>query len=84
MYPDVTLDELIEHKIKMVIYANQSLRAAYTSMSKILGDIKNGKLKENSNNISSMEEIFQLQQMYEIKEEEEEIKDELRKMGYID
>ena len=83
-YPDVTLDELIEHKIKMVIYANQSLRAAYTSMSKILGDIKNGKLKKNSNNISSMEEIFQLQQMYEIKEEEEEIKDELRKMGYID
>jgi len=83
-YPDVTIDDLVDHKIKIVIYANQSLRAAYTSMSSILNNIKNGKLKENIDNISSMEDIFQLQKMYEVKEEEEEIEDELRKMGYID
>ena len=83
-YPDVTIDDLVKHKIKIVIYANQSLRAAYSSMNMILSNIKNGKLKENSNNISSMEDIFQLQKMYEIKEEEKEIQDELQKMGYID
>ncbi len=83
-YPDVTIDDLVKHKIKIVIYANQSLRAAYSSMNTILSNIKNGKLKENSKNISSMEDIFQLQKMYEIKEEEKEIQDELQKMGYID
>ncbi len=83
-YPNVTIDDLVKHKIKIVIYANQSLRAAYSSMNMILSNIKNGKLKENSNNISSMEDIFQLQKMYEIKEEEKEIQDELQKMGYID
>ena len=83
-YPDVTIDDLVKHKIKIVIYANQSLRAAYSSMNTILSNIKNGKLKENSKNISSMEDIFQLQKMYEIKEEEKEIQDELKKMGYID
>ncbi len=34
-YPTVSLDELISHKIKMVIYANQSLRAAHAAMSVI-------------------------------------------------
>ena len=29
-YPSVGLNELIEHKIKMLIYANKSLRVAYT------------------------------------------------------
>jgi len=34
-YPSVSLDELITHKIKMVIYANQSLRAAHVAISKV-------------------------------------------------
>ena len=83
-YPNVKLNELVNHKIKMVIYANQTLRAAYTSMEKILKIIKDEKLEENNDKISSMENIFHLQQMYEVKKEEEEIENELRKMGYID
>ena len=31
-----------------------------------------------------MEKIFDLQKMYDVKEEEREIKEELKKMGYID
>ena len=31
-----------------------------------------------------MEKIFELQKMYDVKEEEEEIKKELKKMGYMD
>ena len=83
-YPNVGLDELIDHKIKIVIYANQTLRASYTSMKSILQIIKNDELKNNNDKISSMEDIFQLQHSYKIKEEEEEIKAELKKMGYMD
>ena len=36
------------------------------------------------NDIVSMEKIFELQKMYDIKEEEKEIEAELKKMGYID
>ena len=35
-YYSVNIDELIEHKIKMVIYANQTLRAAHFALSKLL------------------------------------------------
>jgi len=83
-YPNVGLEELIDHKIKIVIYANQTLRASYTSMKSILQFIKNDELKNNNDKISSMEDIFQLQRSYKIKEEEEEIKAELKKMGYMD
>ena len=40
-YPSVSIDELISHKIKMVIYANQSLRIAHASMLRILKKINN-------------------------------------------
>ena len=83
-YPNVGLEELIDHKIKIVIYANQTLRASYTSMKSILQFIKNDELKNNNDKISSMEDIFQLQRSYKIKEEEEEIKAELKKIGYMD
>jgi len=83
-YPTVSLDDLISHKIKMVIYANQSLRVAHSAMSRVLREINNTKkLSEIHEEMSSMEDIFELQEMYEVKKEEEDIKKELKKMGYI-
>ena len=83
-YPNVKLSELAKHKIKMIIYANQTLRAAYAAMNRVLEEIKNSdspaSVKEN---ISSMDEIFKLQKMYELKNEEDMIKRNLKKMGYI-
>jgi phosphoenolpyruvate phosphomutase len=83
-YDTVTLDDLISHKIKMVIHANQTLRAAHASMSRILRQMINtdslSKVKEE---ISSMEEIFELQEMYNIKDKEKELEKELKKLGYI-
>ena len=38
-YPNVTINELINHKIKMIIYANQTLRAAHASISRLLKQI---------------------------------------------
>jgi len=84
-YSGVTTKELIEHKIKMVIYANQTLRTSHIHISKLLEELKKfGNLNQISQEMSSMEDIFKLQQMYGIKKEEENIKNELRKMGYID
>jgi phosphoenolpyruvate phosphomutase len=83
-YPSVGLDELIEHKIKMVIYANQSLRVAYTAMSRVLNEINHvNRLTEVKEEMTSMEKIFDLQEMYNIKKEEKDIETELKKLGYL-
>jgi phosphoenolpyruvate phosphomutase len=83
-YPSVKLDELISHKIKMVIYANQSLRAAHNVMLKVLKDIlKKDTLDEINIELSSMNDIFKLQEMYKINDQEKSIENDLKKMGYI-
>ena len=80
----VSLDELISHKIRMVIHANQTLRAAHASMSRILKQmINSNSLSEVKEEISSMEDIFHLQEMFNIQEKEKEIENELKKLGYI-
>ena len=84
-YDSVKLSEIISHKIKMVIYANQTLRAAHASMSRVLKQMINANsLSEISEKISSMEDIFNLQEMYDIKTKEKELEGELRKLGYVD
>ena len=83
-YDSVKIDELIDHKIKLVIYANQTLRAAHASMTRILKQmINSNSLKEMKEEISSMEDIFDLQNMYDMKTKEKDLEDELRKLGYI-
>ena len=52
-------------------------------MSSILKKIKDEKLHEVENELSSMEDIFKLQKMYSIKEKEEGIEKELKRKGYI-
>ena len=83
-YPTVKLDELISHNIKMIIYANQTLRVAHASISKILKQLKNSaSISDISEDLSSVQEIFQLQEMYNIKKQEDKIEKNLKKMGYI-
>jgi len=83
-YDSVSVDELISHKIKMVIHANQTLRASHAAMSRILKQMRNSNsLSEVTEEISSMEDIFHLQEMFNIQEKEKEIENELKKMGYI-
>ena len=82
-YPSVNLDELISHKIRMVIYANQSLRVAHSAMSRVLQEINKTKsLTEVKEKMSTMEQIFELQEMYNIKQEEDAVEEELKKLGY--
>ena len=83
-YPNVTIEQLISHKIKMAIFANQTLRAAYTSMSRLLSEIMGANsMSEIKTELSTMEDIFRLQEMYKVKNQEEKIEKNLRKMGYI-
>jgi len=82
-YPTVKFDELIAHKIKMVIFANQTLRATHASISRLLNQISKAKsLSEIKEELSTMEDIFNLQEMYEVKRQEEIIEKNLKKMGY--
>ncbi|RZD41911.1 MAG: phosphoenolpyruvate phosphomutase [Thaumarchaeota archaeon] len=83
-YPTVTLDELKNNNVKMVVYANQSLRAAHWAMSEHLNQLSNVKsLSEVKTNLTSMEDIFHLQEMYKIKKQESDIEKDLKKLGYI-
>ena len=83
-YGNVTINELEEHNVKMVIYANQSLRIAHKSMSRLLRKLKNAQsLDDVSEDMSSMEDIFELQKMFDVKLQEKDIEEKLKKMGYI-
>ena len=83
-YGRVKINELSAHKIKMVIYANQSLRIAHKSMSRLLKKLKNAEsLDEIDEELSSMEDIFELQKMFEIHSQEKDIEEKLKNMGYI-
>ena len=83
-YDSVGIDELIAHKIKVVIHANQTLRVAHYYMSKFLEKMnKTNSLHDIKEPMSSMEDIFEIQEMYDIKSKEKEIEEELKKLGYI-
>tara|TARA_Y100000310_G_scaffold39193_1_gene36796 strand:+ start:217 stop:1113 length:897 start_codon:yes stop_codon:yes gene_type:complete len=83
-FPTVKTDELISHKIKMIIYANQTLRVTHAVISKLLKQLRNStSINDISIDMSSMQEIFQLQETYNIKKQEEKIEKDLKKMGYV-
>lgn len=83
-YYSVTIDELIQHKIKMTIYANQTLRASHAAIKKILAEMIQAKsMSEIEPKISSMEDIFQLQEMYDLKTYEAVLEEKFKKFGYI-
>ena len=68
----------------MVIYANQTLRIAHKSMMTLLQKLnKANSLDEVKEDISTMDEIFELQKMFEIHSQEKDIERKLKNMGYI-
>ena len=82
-YNSVKIEELIQHKIKMTIYANQTLRASHASITKILDKmIKAENMKEVDKDISSMADIFELQEMYDLKTHDAELEEKYKKLGY--
>ncbi len=83
-YNSVKISELIDHKIRMIIFANQTLRTAHLAMSKLLKEMLSSEsISDVFQEMSNMEDIFKLQEMYEHKSREGKIEEELKKMGYI-
>ena len=83
-YDSVKISELESHKIKMVIYANQTLRVAHMAMTRLLEEmIKADHISDVKDRMSTMEDIFDLQEMYDIKNKEKKLEEELKKLGYI-
>jgi len=82
-YTFVKIDELIQHKIKLVIYANQTLRSAHSSMTKLLKELVSAQsISEVKEDMSSMEEIFKLQEMYNYTVHERELNKKTKELGY--
>ena len=68
----------------MVIYANQSLRAAHNIMLKVLEEtLEKESLDQVNTELSTMNDIFKLQEMYKINDQEKMIQKNLKKMGYM-
>jgi len=83
-YDSVKISELGSHKIKMVIYANQTLRVAHFALSKLLKEMRDSNnMSKLQKQMSSMDDIFKLQEMYDVKSQEKSIEEKLRKLGYI-
>jgi len=83
-YDSVKISDLSSHNIKMVIYANQTLRVAHIAMTKLLQElVKADRISEVKDKISTMQDIFDLQQMYGINNQERELEEKLKKLGYI-
>ena len=83
-YDSVKISELEAHKIKMVIYANQTLRVAHMAMSRLLKEMINADhISDIKDKMSTMQDIFSLQEMYDIKNKEKKLEEELKKLGYI-
>ena len=83
-YDNVKISELESHKIKMVIYANQTLRVAHMAITKLLREMVNAEsISDVNEEMSTMQDVFNLQEMYDIKSKEKKLEEELKKLGYI-
>ena len=83
-YDNVKISELSLHNIKMIIFANQTLRASHLAMTKLLREMVNTEhISTIEQEISTMQDIFNLQEMYDIKSKEKKLEEELKKLGYI-
>jgi len=71
-YPDLTVTRIKAlEKVKMVIYGNHAIRAAVTSMQRVFARIlADGGIQGVSKEIVSVEEIFRLQRMDQVKADE--------------
>lgn len=70
-YPTITLEEISRLGIKMVIYANQGLRASIKAVNEVLSKIRSCGLDSVDGDIVSMSKVFELQGMPQMKLQEQ-------------
>jgi phosphoenolpyruvate phosphomutase len=71
-YPDLTVERIKAlGKVKMVIYGNHAIRASVTAMRQVFARIlADGGIQNVNKEIVSVEEIFRLQRMDQVKADE--------------
>ena len=83
-YDSVKISDLNSHNIKMIIYANQTLRVAHLAITKLLREMINAeRISDINEEMSTMQDLFNLQEMFSLKEKEKELENQLKKLGYI-
>ena len=83
-YDRVKISELSLHNIKMIIFANQTLRVSHLAMTKLLRKMVDTEhISSIKQEMSTMQDIFNLQEMYDIKNKEKKLEEEFKKLGYI-
>jgi len=83
-YDNVKISDLSSHNIKMIIFANQTLRVTHLAITKLLREMVNAEsISDVNEEMSTMQDVFNLQEMYDIKSKEKKLEEELKKLGYI-
>ena len=80
-FPTVTLDELKSRGVEMVVYAHQTTLAAFAAVSDVIKQMSKIKsLSELNTKMASMEDLFNLQGMQQIKDHESFVEEEVKKL----
>jgi phosphoenolpyruvate phosphomutase len=80
-YPTVTLDELKSHGVRMVVYAHQTTLAAFAAVSDVIKQMSKVKSLSDLNvKLASMDDVFKLQRMQQIRDHESFIEEEIKKL----
>ena len=80
-FPTVTLDELKSRGVGMIVFAHQTTLAAFAAISDVVKQMSKIKsLDDLETKLASMDDLFKLQGMHKIREQEHFIEEEVKKM----
>jgi len=81
-FPTVTLDELKSRGVGMVVFAHQTTLAAFAAVSDVVKQMSKIKsLNDLETKLASMDDLFKLQGMHKIREHEDFIEEEIKKLN---
>ena len=80
-FPTVALDELKSRGVQMVVFAHQTTLAAFAAISDVVKQMSEIKsLNDLSTKLASMDDLFKLQGMHKIRDHENFIEEEVKKL----
>jgi len=80
-FPTVTLDELKSRGVGMVVFAHQTTLAAFAAISDVVKQMSKIKsLDDLETKLASMDDLFKLQGMHKIRDHENFIEEEVKKL----
>ena len=80
-FPTLSLDELKSRGVQMVVFAHQTTLAAFAAISDVVKQMSEIKsLSDLSTKLASMDDLFKLQGMYKIRDHENFIEEEVKKL----